>query len=254
MESQEVMFENMKLKYGYMRILTCFVLIYVCNFIYVKSNHNMIEKLLKKNIINWEPNVDLVLPIVSIRDPNVPREDSILLKPSKPVPMPMSNADKEILAIFAQQMISTMNAEDGIGLAAVQVNIGLNMFVVSVTDLNFSKDRENDSHIKEIDKYGYYLYTRKPIICINPKIVYSSEEVVIMPENCLSVMNGNNIDVLRPKNIILHYTDIHGKKQILKATGWLARCIQHEYDHLLGKIIDVLEYSAESNIQKKNIQ
>lgn len=208
---------------------------------------SMIEALLRKNITNWKPDSDFVLPIVSIREfAEIDRKHSILLKPSNDVDIPICDADKKALLSFVKQMISTMFLDGGIGLAAVQVNVNLNIFVIGVTqDDILYESYKNDpldcsSNIVQTDRVGYYFYTKKPIVCINPKIVYFSEDLVVMSENCLSVRNNTSIDISRPKKVILHYIDQFGKKQILRASGLLSRCIQHEYDHLLGRIIDVI--------------
>lgn len=185
------------------------------------------------------------LPIISIREIenyNVVVKNSILLQPSRPVSLPMNNEEKRLLSIFTKQMLNTMEEENGIGLAAVQVNIDLNIFVVAVVGVDFYQNMDEMKNIKQFNSLGYCFYTEEPIICINPEIVFCSEQFVVMQENCLSVRNEKCVDVPRPRDIIMHYIDINGKKQILRATGWLSRCIQHEYDHLLGKVIEVKDF------------
>ncbi|MFT6927903.1 MAG: peptide deformylase [Psychromonas sp.] len=127
----------------------------------------------------------------------------------------------------AENMIETMYEEDGVGLAATQINFHQRLVVIDV-----SEQRD------------------QPMVIINPVIVESSGEEV-SEEGCLSVPE-TNAEVKRAEYVTLEYLDIEGKKQVLKADGLLAVCIQHEMDHLDGKLfIDYLSPLKQKRIKIK---
>lgn len=116
-------------------------------------------------------------------------------------------------------MLETMYDAPGIGLAGPQVGILKRMVVIDIT-----KDEE----------------PKHPYKMINPVIVEKSEEKDFYDEGCLSVPD-QYASIERPKEVTVQYTDENGKQQTEHATGLLARCIQHELDHLDGKVfIDYL--------------
>jgi len=124
-------------------------------------------------------------------------------------------------------MLETMYEESGVGLAATQVNIHLSIAVIDVSD---TRDQ--------------------PIIIINPEIIEQSGEEK-SEEGCLSVPE-TNADVTRCEFVTVQYLDIDGNKQVLKADGLLAVCIQHELDHLKGKLfIDYLSPFKQKRIKTK---
>ncbi|NTW15124.1 MAG: peptide deformylase [Candidatus Moranbacteria bacterium] len=104
------------------------------------------------------------------------------------------------------EMIETMR-EDGVGLAAPQIGRSIRLFVVEV-----------DGRVS---------------VYFNPVIVRYSEERSVTEEGCLSVP-GVWKNVSRPEGIRMEYTDINGKRSTIDAGGFLARVLQHEYDHLEG--------------------
>jgi len=106
-------------------------------------------------------------------------------------------------------MVDCMYENNGIGLAAPQVGISKQIIIV--------------------DNNG------KPIVMINPEITEFSEETVLMNEGCLSVP-GVFEDVVRPSWVKVKYRDTKGRYQHLKYDGLTARIIQHEVDHLFGKL------------------
>lgn len=112
---------------------------------------------------------------------------------------------------LANNMFDTMYSANGIGLAAVQVGILKRMFVIDVP--------------KKIGS--------TKLVLINPVIKELSAEKAAGEEGCLS-LPGTGAEVLRSKNVIVEYSDLQGKRKTLKASGLLAVCIQHEYDHLDG--------------------
>ncbi|MCU7611148.1 peptide deformylase [Anaplasma capra] len=133
------------------------------------------------------------------------------------------------LKTLADSMFETMYANKGIGLAAVQVGIHKRIFVV---DLEYGTDRYE---IPKDSGSGAYRTTCGPTVVINPVIVGASEELVEMEEGCLSVPDQREV-VVRPERVIMEYVDLHGKKMLMKAEGLLARCLQHELDHLNGVV------------------
>ncbi|HTA56476.1 MAG TPA: peptide deformylase [Candidatus Acidoferrales bacterium] len=122
---------------------------------------------------------------------------------------------KEIRAPLFQQLIDdmfeTMYAAPGVGLAAPQVNVSKRLFVMDVHD---------DEH--------------EPAVVINPKIEDLSEEVELR-EGCLSVP-GMVGEIVRYKHAVVTGLDRYGQKIRIEGDGLLAQCIQHEIDHLDGKL------------------
>lgn len=122
--------------------------------------------------------------------------------------------DAELLA-FVEDMTKTMREDDGVGLAAPQVNVSKRVIIIE-----YGSD-ENEAIPKT-------LYT-----VINPKIVKRSDEKVIGVEGCLSVP-GLAGDVERDYAVTVKGQTKEGEPFKMKATGWLARIFQHEIDHLNG--------------------
>lgn len=139
---------------------------------------------------------------------------------------------------FVDDMIETMYHDNGIGLAATQVNFHKSVLVIDLQD----SDDEGRTR-------GFF-----PLCMINTKILELSEEKVVYPEGCLSVPE-QSVEVLRPKGIVAEYLDREGKCCIIKSEGLLARVIQHEFDHLNGKlIIDYLSPLKKSIAIKKLVK
>ncbi len=130
-------------------------------------------------------------------------------------------------------MLETMYAAPGIGLAAVQVGILKRLIVIDI-----SKGEEQ----------------KKPLFLINPKIINQSKKTSVYEEGCLSIP-GLFAEIERPAECILKYIDYHGKEKELKAEGLLATCIQHEVDHLNGVLfIDYLSKLKKDMIIKKLVK
>ena len=128
---------------------------------------------------------------------------------------------------LAEDMIETMYDENGVGLAATQVNFHLRLAVMDISE-------ERD----------------QPIILINPSIIEQSGEEESQ-EGCLSVPE-TNADVKRAEFVTVEFLNIDGEKETLKAEGLLAVCIQHELDHLKGKLfIDYLSTLKQKRIKTK---
>ena len=127
------------------------------------------------------------------------------------------------------KMLETMYNNKGIGLAANQVGINKKLVVIDLQTDNI----------------------KSPLFLINPKIVERSDEMVDSEEGCLSVPN-ERAKIKRHKTIVLEYIDRDGNKQKINADGLLSICIQHETDHLIGKVyIDYLSKIKRDFIIKK---
>ena len=129
---------------------------------------------------------------------------------------------------FLDDMLETMYAEEGIGLAAVQVGVHKRILVM---DLNDRAGRyKNDDELKTVPS------TKKgPFFIINPEIINESAEENIYEEGCLSFPNQRAM-VTRPKQVKVKYLDYYGKEQVMECDELLATCIQHEIDHLNGVV------------------
>ena len=145
---------------------------------------------------------------------------------AKPVLVFDSNLKK-----LVGDMAETMYAAPGIGLAATQVNIHKRVIVVDV-----SNEKNN---LK---------------VLINPKLIKNSLEKKTHEEGCLSVP-GVYEEVDRPDAVEILYQDISGKTCTIETNGLLSVCIQHEMDHLLGKVfVDYLSRLKQDRIKKKIIK
>ena len=141
-----------------------------------------------------------LLPVLCYPDPR-------LHKRAKPV----DKVDDRIKGIV-KDMAETMYDAPGVGLAATQVDIHEQIIVIDVSD------EQNDL-----------------MVFINPELVWASGEKKSWREGCLSVPEFYD-EVDRPANIRIKAIDLHGKPFELEADGLLAVCLQHEMDHLRGKV------------------
>tara|TARA_B100000768_G_scaffold108624_1_gene100806 strand:- start:1036 stop:1554 length:519 start_codon:yes stop_codon:yes gene_type:complete len=127
-------------------------------------------------------------------------------------------------------MLDTMYDAPGIGLAAIQIGVPKRIIV-----LDISKDENK----------------KEPMYFVNPIIKNKNQEKSKYEEGCLSVPD-QFAEIERPNTCEVEYLDYEGKKQLLKAEGLLATCIQHEMDHLEGILfIDYLSKLKKSMIIKK---
>ena len=132
--------------------------------------------------------------------------------------------------ILMDDMLDTMYDAPGIGLAAIQIGIPKRIIVIDI-----SRDENN----------------KEPRYFVNPVIKNKNEEKAKYEEGCLSVPD-QFAEIERPNACEVEYLDYNGKKQLLKADGLLATCIQHEMDHLEGILfIDYLSKLKKSMIIKK---
>ena len=152
--------------------------------------------------------------------------------------IPVEKVDDEVRSLM-DDMLETMYAAPGIGLAAVQIGVPKIVIVMDLSKGNEKKD---------------------PMYFLNPEIITKSENDASYEEGCLSVPN-QFAEVNRPDNCKVKYLDYEGNEKILDAKGLLATCIQHEMDHLEGILfIDYLSKLKKSMIikklskQKKNLE
>ncbi len=132
-------------------------------------------------------------------------QEDVLKEPA----VPFSQVDEETAAL-AETMIETMRIGNGVGLAGPQVGVGKRIFVTEAPG-------------------------EAPRVFINPEIIRTSPEMVPYEEGCLSIP-GVYADVMRPAEITIQALNEKGKPFTLDADGFLARVIQHEYDHLKGTL------------------
>ena len=132
--------------------------------------------------------------------------------------------------VLMDDMLETMYAANGIGLAAIQIGVPKRIIVMDIS----KKDEK-----------------KNPMYFVNPIIKNKNSETSTYEEGCLSVPNFF-AEVDRPKKCDVEYFDYDGKKKILNAEGLLATCIQHEMDHLEGVLfIDYLSKLKKTMIVKK---
>ena len=157
---------------------------------------------------------------------------TILTEPNKilrQVSLPVEKIGKEE-QVLMDDMLETMYMAKGIGLAAIQVGVPKRIIVMDIG--NRDKDKE-------------------PMYFVNPIIKNKNSEHSTYEEGCLSVPN-QFAEVNRPSSCEVEYLDYNGNKKILKASGLLATCIQHEMDHLEGILfIDYLSKLKKMMIVKK---
>ena len=158
----------------------------------------------------------------------------IIIEPD-PILRKKSNKLEDVdnnLRKLMDDMLETMYAAPGIGLAAVQVGILKRLLVIDV-----SKDQEK----------------KNPLFLVNPEIIFRSKETSIYEEGCLSLPE-HFAEIERPAECHVVYIDYNGKKKTLKAKGLLSTCLQHEIDHLNGILfIDYLSKLKKDMKHKKEI-
>ena len=144
----------------------------------------------------------------------------------------LEKVDDEIRKLL-DDMLETMYAAPGIGLAAVQLGILKRIIVIDI-----SKDQEK----------------KTPLFLINPEIISRSKKTSVYEEGCLS-LPGHFAEIERPAECQVKFIDYDGKEKELVADGLLATCIQHEVDHLNGVLfIDYLSKLKKDMIVKKLIK
>ncbi len=164
-----------------------------------------------------------ILPVVTYDDP-------VLRKPAEPV-----DPDHPGLEQLIDDLFDTMYEANGVGLAAPQVGVSLRMFVVDADAITEDEDEE---------AFG-------PGVFINPEIEVVDEERWDAEEGCLSLPEIRE-KVTRPDTIRIRYQDPDFQTHEEVHSGWYARVLQHEYDHLKGVLfIDYLGAFRKRLIRKK---
>ncbi|GGG30076.1 peptide deformylase [Chelatococcus composti] len=159
-----------------------------------------------------------IRPIIVIPDPRLKQR-------SEPI-----EAVTDEIRRLAEDMLETMYAAPGIGLAAVQIGVLKRLVVLDVS-------REGEE--------------KRPMVFINPEIVWASEETSTYEEGCLSIPEYYE-EVERPARVRVRYLDLDGKQQEIEADGLLATCLQHEIDHLDGVLfIDHLSKLKRDRVMRK---
>jgi len=152
--------------------------------------------------------------------------DKILRKKATKV----SAIDDKIVGTITN-MFETMRNASGIGLAANQIGLNKQIFVVDI------------SPVEDYEKY-------KPIVMINPRITSKSDETISIEEGCLSIPDLR-AEVIRPKSIFISFFDVNMKEHTIEADELFARVIQHEYDHLRGVLfIDYFDDAMKKRYKK----
>lgn len=157
-----------------------------------------------------------LLPVLCYPDPRLHQ-----------VAKPVAQVDARVKKIVAD-MAETMYEAPGVGLAATQVDIHERIVVIDVSD------DQNEL-----------------MVFINPEIIWASSEKKSWREGCLSVPEFYD-EVERPAQIRVKALDIHGKEFELEADGLLAVCLQHELDHLQGKVfVEYLSLLKRTRVSQK---
>ena len=143
------------------------------------------------------------LDIITIPDP-------VLRKPAARI-----ERVNDTLRRLADDMLETMYAAPGIGLAAPQVGVSRRLIVLDVAG-------EGEP--------------RRPLVMINPEIIRLGEDRRVYEEGCLSIPDVK-VEIERPASLVVRFADRDGKEAELAADGLLATAVQHEVDHLDGRLI-----------------
>ena len=130
------------------------------------------------------------------------------------------------LAQLANDMIETMHDAQGIGLAAQQIGQALQLCVVDLSMVESEFDWEYDGTRPPLELF-------MPMALVNPEVTIVPEPVFPYEEGCLSFPEIRG-DVVRPDAVSVKFADITGHRHELRCDGLLARCVQHEVDHLNG--------------------
>lgn len=135
----------------------------------------------------------------------------------------VSQKDKKAIDSLIGDLIDTMHATDLIGIAAPQIGIGVQVFV---TEIRKSKLRKR---LADVDGLRVF---------INPKITWVSKKETVMDEGCGSVCHATLFgQVKRPAEVEVQALDENFEPFTVRVKGLLAKCVQHEYDHLQGVVI-----------------
>lgn len=174
--------------------------------------------------------------------------DPILREVSRPV----ERIDAPLLALL-DDMLETMYEAPGIGLAGIQIACPLRIITVDCAEREEEEEGDTPAEAEDggEEGEGEKERVRDPIFLINPRIVKLDDAVSTYEEGCLSIPEYF-AEVERPASCVVEYLDREGNKQTLEATGLLSTCIQHEIDHLDGKLfIDHISKLKRDMVVKK---
>ena len=170
----------------------------------------------------------------------------ILTEPNKLLrekSLTVKEVDKDLRKLM-NDMLETMYAAPGIGLAAIQVGVPKRVIVL---DIGWRDKPESTNDEKQEER-------KNPMYFVNPEIITKSTNNSTYEEGCLSVP-GQFAEIDRPDKCHVKYLDYYGQPKELVAEGMLATCIQHEIDHLEGILfIDYLSKLKKSMIVKKLVK
>ena len=162
-----------------------------------------------------------IRPIISLPDPRLRQKSE-----------PVASVDDDVRRLM-DDMLETMYDAPGVGLAAIQVGVPKRVAVIDT-----AKDGEE----------------KRPLLLVNPEIVWSSDETRVYQEGCLSIPDFMD-DVERPERVRARFLDRNGETQEIEADGLLATALQHEIDHLNGILfIDYLSRLKRERVIKKFIK
>jgi peptide deformylase len=158
-------------------------------------------------------------------------------------------AAAEIVLPATQQLIEdmreTMRKAPGVGLAAPQIGLPLQLAVIE----------DRPEYLKDVAPERLAERERKPVpflVLINPRIVEQSKDIAEFYEGCLSLA-GFSALVGRSRGVTVEYTDEHAQPKRIEARGWFARILQHEIDHLQGRLyIDQMETRSLTTLDNLN--
>ncbi|MGO1244268.1 MAG: peptide deformylase [Sphingobacterium sp.] len=155
----------------------------------------------------------MTFPIIAYGDP-------VLRKKTEEI-----DADYPNLKQLIDDMFDTMYAARGVGLAAPQIGLPIRLFVIDASP--FAEDDEYSEGNASLNEFKKVL--------INPIIVEETGEKWAFSEGCLSIPDINE-DVMRPRNVVINYLDENFEEVEVELSGLAARIVQHEYDHIEGKL------------------
>ena len=166
--------------------------------------------------------------------------DPILREPCAPV----EHVDLE-LNTLGVNMLETMYAAEGIGLAAPQVGLSIRMVVIDIPE-----DEEEEASVITVNGEQKPMRSIMPLVFINPELEpYGKQE--FCTEGCLSV-RGIRSQVMRPERVRAKLTKLDGTVLEIDCGGLLARCLQHECDHLEGRLFtDRVSSAAKVTLTKR---
>jgi len=181
-----------------------------------------------------------IRPILTVPNP-------VLKRVSKPV----SKVTDETRALM-DDMLETMYDAPGIGLAAIQIGVPLNVIVMDIVKDRGETEEENGADgEEEAGGEAKPAPQPNPQFFVNPEILESADELKPYEEGCLSVPEVYD-EIERPSRVKIRYLDYHGKEVVEWAEGLYAICIQHEMDHLKGVLfIDYLSRLKRNRAVKK---